>query len=78
VLATDLDHKRALTSYGKKTLDSPETAEGMRCFSSTPRMSSQIYGEFIIDLLSITLDHGDLGLVTLQLFLLLDGGDHSP
>lgn len=35
-------------------------------------------GKLGLDLLSVSLDHGDLSLVSLALFLLLDGGDDSP
>ena len=35
-------------------------------------------GELALDLLPVTLNHGNLGLVALGLLLLLDGGDNSP
>ena len=35
-------------------------------------------GELGLDLLPVSLDHRNLGLVTLGLLLLLDGGDDSP
>ena len=34
--------------------------------------------KFTLNLLPVTLDHGDLGLIALRLLLLLDGGDDSP
>lgn len=35
-------------------------------------------GEFALNLLPVTLDHRDLGLIALRLLLLFDGGDNSP
>lgn len=35
-------------------------------------------GKLTLDLFSVALDHGDLGLIALGLLLLLNGGDDSP